>query len=211
MLRVCSDWIIFLLNINDSFLFSFLVENVFQYTLLTFFIFGQYNEMASKQKQKQRLIHICFFYAVFLELVGLDWIYPLHTSKITNVSVQIWLKDYFIFCLNNEDQSLDILQSMFTVLWLIWNHRNKVFHQGFNPNPLEVILIAKNLSCKYRKSYAGQLHHIRESRATKSAHLTTAGHQLIIKLAAARRKKPQRRAYAFCSCKYAGNKNVFRG
>ena len=87
---------------------------------------------------------------------------------------------------------------MFIVLWLIWNHKNGVLHQGFNLNPLEVILIAKNLSCRYRKSYAGQLHHTREFRATKLAHLTTAGqYQLIIKLAEARRKKPQRRAYAF--------------
>ena len=36
----------------------------------------------------------------------------LHTSEITNVFVQFWLKDYIIFCLNNEDQSLVILQSM---------------------------------------------------------------------------------------------------
>ena len=129
----------------------------------------------------------------------------LHTSEITNVSVQIWLKDYIISYLNNEDQSLDILQSMFTVLWLIWNHRNRVLHQGFNPNPLEVILTAKNLSCRYRKSYASQLHHTRESKATKSAHLTVAGqYQLIIKLAKARRKKPQRRAYAFVAVNMQG-------
>ena len=113
------------------------------------------------------------------------------TSKVTNVSIQIWLKDYIISCLNNEDQSLNILQSIVTVLCLIWNHGNKVLHQGFNLNPLEVILTAKNLSCRYRKSYAGQLHHTRESRATKSAHLTAAGqYQLIIKLAKARRKEP---------------------
>ena len=31
------------------------------------------------------------------------------TFKITNVSIQIWLKDYIISCLNNEDQSLNIL------------------------------------------------------------------------------------------------------
>ena len=73
-----------------------------------------------------------------------------------------------------------------------------MLHQGFNPNPLKVILTAKNLSSRYKKSYAGQLHHTREFRATKSAHLIVAGqYQLIIKLAEARRKKPQRRAYAF--------------
>ena len=94
---------------------------------------------------------------------------------------------------------------MFTVLLLIWNHRNRVLHQGLNPNPLKVILIAKNLPCRYRKSYASQLHHTRELRATKLAHLATAGqYQLIIKLVEARRMKPQRRAYAFVAVNMQG-------
>ena len=103
------------------------------------------------------------------------------------------------------------LQSMFIVLWLIWNHRNRVRHQGFNPNPLKVILTAKNLSCRYKKSYASQLHHTREFRTTKSAHLTVAGqYQLIIKLVEARRKKPQRRAYAFVAVNMQGAKMFSR-
>ena len=122
----------------------------------------------------------------------------LHTSDITNVSIQSWLKDYISSCLNNEDQSLVTLQSMFIVLWLIWNHKNKVLHQGLNPNPLEVILTAKTLSCRYRKAFAGPYHPTRELRVAKLGQLTDAGqYQLIIKLAEVRRTKPQRRAYAF--------------
>ena len=100
---------------------------------------------------------------------------------------------------------------MFTILWLIWNHRNKVIHQGLNPNPLEVILIAKTLSCRYRKAYAGPFHPTRELRAAKSAHLTAAGqYQLIIKLVESRRTKPQRRAYAFVAVNMQGAE-VFSG
>ena len=74
-----------------------------------------------------------------------------------------------------------------------------------NPNPLEVILIAKTLSCRYRKSYVGQLHLTKKLRTAKLAHLTTAGqYQLIIKLAEARRTKPQRRAYAFVAINMQG-------
>ena len=94
---------------------------------------------------------------------------------------------------------------MFTVLWLIWNHRNKVLHQGLNPNPLEVILTTKTLSCRYRNAYAGPFHPTRELRASKSAHLTTTGqYQLLIKLAEVRRTKPQRRAYAFVAVNMQG-------
>ena len=41
------------------------------------------------------------------------------------------------------------LQSSFTTLWTMWNHRNRVVHEGIQPNPIEVILIAQNLSCRY--------------------------------------------------------------
>ena len=135
----------------------------------------------------------------------------LHTSDITNVSVQSWLKDNISSCLNNEDQSLVTLQSMFTVLWLIWNHRNKVLHQGMNPNPLKVILTAKTLSCRYKKAFASPYHPSREPGAAKSSHLTDARqYQLIIKLAEARRTKPQRRAYAFVAVNMQGVE-VFSG
>ena len=104
-----------------------------------------------------------------------------------------------------------ILQSMFIVLWLIWNHRNKVLHQGLKLNPLEVILTAKTLSCKYKKAYTSPYHPTRELRADKSGHLTDAGqYQLIIKLAEARRTKPQRRAYAFVAVNMQGVE-VFSG
>ncbi|XP_065623984.1 uncharacterized protein LOC136065143 [Quercus suber] len=135
----------------------------------------------------------------------------LHIPVITNVTIQSWLKDYISSCLTNEDQKLVILQPMFSILWLIWNHRNKVLHQGYNPNPLEVILTAKTLSCRYRTAYTGPYHHTREPRAAKSNHLTAAGqYQLIIKLAEARRTKPQRRAYAFVAVNMQGAE-VFSG
>ena len=128
---------------------------------------------------KKRLLHICFSYAAFLELVGLDRILVciLLRSPI-NVLVQSWLKDYISSCFG---QSLVILQSMFTVLWLIWNYRNKVLHRGLNPNPLEVIPTTKTLSCRYRNAYAGPFHPTRELRASKLAHLCraiSASHQI---------------------------------
>ena len=38
------------------------------------------------------------------------------------------------------------MQNIFTTLWTIWFHRNMVFHEGKQPNPMEVILMAQTLS-----------------------------------------------------------------
>ena len=48
------------------------------------------------------------------------------------------------------------MQSIFTTLWTIWFHRNMVVHEGKQPNPMEVILIAQTLSCRYKKVFSSQ-------------------------------------------------------
>jgi len=89
--------------------------------------------------------------------------------------------------------------------------QKQVLHQGLNPNPLEVILTAKTLSCRYRKAYAGPYHPTKELRTAKSGYLTPARqYQLIIKLAEARRTKSQRGAYAFVAV-ICRSGSVFRG
>lgn len=45
------------------------------------------------------------------------------------------------------------LQAIFTTLWTIWNHRNLVVHEGKLPNPMEVILTAQSLSCRYQDTF----------------------------------------------------------
>lgn len=48
------------------------------------------------------------------------------------------------------------MQAIITTLWTIWNHRNIVVHEGKDPNPMEVVLTAQSLSCKYKKSFINQ-------------------------------------------------------
>lgn len=53
-----------------------------------------------------------------------------------------------------DDNRMFYLQSMFTILWSIWNHRNQVLHKGKIPNPKEVILIAQSFICKYQEEFS---------------------------------------------------------
>ncbi|KAL0016011.1 hypothetical protein SO802_003080 [Lithocarpus litseifolius] len=46
------------------------------------------------------------------------------------------------------------IKDVFITLWAIWNYRNKVVHQEIIPNPMEVILIAHNFSCRVASTTA---------------------------------------------------------
>lgn len=78
----------------------------------------------------------------------------IHSSNYSNTSIQQWLT-LIINKHNIKDLvSIDYLQSFFTTLWTIWNHRNRVVHEGITPNPLQVILIAQSLSCRYKDAFS---------------------------------------------------------
>ena len=53
---------------------------------------------------------------------------------------------------------MQYLQSIFTTLWTLWNHRNRVVHEGIQPNPIEVILTAQNFSCRYQNIFTNATH-----------------------------------------------------
>ena len=48
---------------------------------------------------------------------------------------------------------IDCLQAVFTFLWTIWTSKNLVTHGDKNPNPLEVILTAQKLFCRYKEAF----------------------------------------------------------
>ena len=45
------------------------------------------------------------------------------------------------------------IQTIFTYLWTIWNHRNLVTHEGKTPKPIKVILTAQSLSYRFQEVY----------------------------------------------------------
>ena len=82
---------------------------------------------------------------------------------------------------------MDYLQVVFTFLWTIWTHRNLVTNEDKNPNPLEVILTAQKLFCRYKEAFNMEENQGRKSTSTNSVSQSMGGHwDLIIKISGAK-------------------------
>ena len=129
----------------------------------------------------------------------------IHTSEFSNLSIHQWLKSILFNHKGKDDISMAYLQAVFTTLWSIWTYRNRVIHQGICPNPLEVILMAQSLSCRYRSTFSNFAQDLSAAATTPSLSRIAADHQqclagpwdLIIKIAGAKGQRNQRRAIAY--------------
>lgn len=92
---------------------------------------------------------------------------------------------------------MNYLQTLFTILWSNWNHKNMVLHQGQIPNPVEVILISQSLTSRYQKAFnQSQVNKIRSNpKQTKS--IPHQSWQVLIKVAADKNRKARRYSFAF--------------
>ena len=135
----------------------------------------------------------------------------LHTSELTNLTVQQWLKFLLSSDIQNGSDSMIFLQDVFVFLWTIWTYKNRVVHPGLNPNPVNVILIAQNFSCRYKNSISRcSTSTNRERRSTRSEGLSaTRDWQLIIKIAGARSKRPCRLGIAYEALTIQGERVFF--
>ena len=128
----------------------------------------------------------------------------IHSTDYSSSSVQQWLISLLIKFKTREITSMAYLQAIFTTLWNIWTHRNRVIYEGLTPNPMSVILISQSMSCRYKEAFSEQPRHTSQPRRTNTDQYPPSGQwQLILKLAEARSRKPKRwsSAYEAITCR----------
>ena len=86
----------------------------------------------------------------------------LRTSELEYTSAEQWLSQCIISSKDLEQSRMIYLQTIFTTLWSIWNHRNMVLHHGLIPNPIDVFLVSQSLICRYQKAF--NHHQMQENR-----------------------------------------------
>ena len=89
----------------------------------------------------------------------------LHTSSLGPITVQQWIINSISRHQRLDESDLESLQRTFITLWAIWNHRNRVIHEGVTPDPMNVILTSQNLFCRYHEIY--QKHYCTEHRISR--------------------------------------------
>ena len=98
-----------------------------------------------------------------------------HSSDFNCLSVKQWLSSLLITFKSRETSSMAYLQAIFTTLWHIWLHRNKVLYDGLHPNPMSVILISQSMACRYKETFLDQPSHTSQPRRPQHDHYSLLG------------------------------------
>ena len=112
--------------------------------------------------------------------------------------MQAWICNV-LSCYKNLDQDMmNYVQSIFTYLWTIWNHRNLVVHEGKDPNLMEVILTVQNFICRFQVAFSSSSMQRRRPVQHPCAYQNIEGPwDLLIRIASIRKRKSRRVAYAY--------------
>ena len=148
-----------------------------------------------------------FLYCSFARATWHGTTLAIQTSELRNIfCVQIWIGNLLLSYKGMDSVSMRYLQDMFTTLWTMWRHRNSVVHEGIQPNPIEVILTAQHLSCRYQTNLSKAQQPPQQRVHHNSGHpYVEREWQILIKIAGTKRKMAKRCAYAYEARNLQGN------
>lgn len=92
---------------------------------------------------------------------------------------------------------MSFLQSLFTILWSLWNQRNQVIHQGKMPIPMEVILTSQTRICRYQEAFYEDQNQRQVSRNHSPQKNLHNEWKLLIKVVGYRKRSSKRSGYAY--------------
>ena len=146
-------------------------------------------------EEEESIDHL-FLHCPFARAVWHGSNLEVRTSELVHSSVDYWLSASIMHNINRRQDRMFFLQSLCTILWMIWNHRHKVLHQGKLSNPMEVILTAQSLVCRYQEAFQNkQSQHPSPNHSPRMS--IKPGWQVIIKGAAWRNRKTKRSGWAY--------------
>ncbi|KAL0006201.1 hypothetical protein SO802_013762 [Lithocarpus litseifolius] len=147
--------------------------------------------------EDEETVNHLFLQCPFVRAIWLGSSLGIRTYFLVTNSVKQWV----VSAIPNKEDSEDIrmlyLQSMFTILWSIWNHRNLVLHQGKVPNPKEVLLIAQSCICRYHQAFSMERVQNTSTRQQQGKTFTNYNWNIILKVAAYKNKKTKKSGAAF--------------
>ena len=122
----------------------------------------------------------------------------LHTSSLGPIAVQQWIINSIIRHKSLDESGMKNLQLIFITLWAIWNHRNRVIHEGVTPDPMYVILTTQNLFCRYQEIY--QKHYSTDHKTSRQKIMDQGFHgqwSIILKISGVKQRRKKRATFAY--------------